>query len=147
MPFFKKRTPRSEFGDFIKNRKKIIIKSLLDAADKFVEAEDSLKRARQNLEKAKSKAEQIRKNGLIISSQTSKVLLEGIEDEIKRINQVGLTNFILKEEKALSDVYQKLTKLAFDNALEKIQKKLNANLLKKIMKKKITRLYYLYSRY
>lgn len=74
-------------------------------------------------------------------------MLDGIEDEIKRINQAGLTTFILKEEKVLSDVCQKLTKLSFENALEKIKKNLNANLLKKLMKKRIPRIFYLYSRY
>ena len=123
------------------------MKSLQEAESKFQEAEDSLNSAKQNLELAKTKAQEIRKNGSIISSQTAKALLDAIEDEIKRIKQVNLSNLKLEEEKAISEVCQKLTSLSFDNALEKIKKKLNHNLLKKVMQRKIPLLYNLYLKY
>ena len=117
------------------------MKSLQEAENKFREAEENLNNAKQNLEIAKTKAEQIRKNGSIISSQTAKALLESIEDEIKRLQQTNLSNLKLEEEKAISEVCQKLTSLSLTNALNKITKKLNHKLQQKVLKRKIPLLY------
>jgi F0F1-type ATP synthase membrane subunit b/b' len=109
------------------------MKSIQEAENKFREAEENLSNAKKSLEMAKTKAEQIRKNGQIISNQTLKALLDTSEEDIKRLKQTVLLNLKLEEEKSINEICQKLTNLALDKAIEKLKKKLNPTTQQKIL--------------
>lgn len=53
---------------------------------------------------AKVKAEQIKEQGLILSSQTSKTLLEAAEEDIKRLKSSNLSAIRFEEEKSVNEV-------------------------------------------
>ena len=91
-------------GDLLKSRKDTILKNLQDADNKLKEAEESLAFAKKNFELAKSKAEQIRNQGVILSNQTSKSLLDAVEEDIKRLKASNLSTIRFEEEKSINEV-------------------------------------------
>nr|YP_009503381.1 ATPase subunit I [Euglena clara]AXA45477.1 ATPase subunit I [Euglena clara] len=131
---------RIAFSDIIYTRKQTILKNLQEAENKFKEAEENLNFAKKNFETAKSKADQIRNQGIALSNQTAKGLLEVIEEDIKRIKLLNLLTIKLEEEKSISQVSQKLSLLAFSNAIDKLNKKLNPIYHKKIISQNIDKL-------
>lgn len=94
----------SFLSDLIKNRKDNILRNLQDADNKLKEAEESLAFAKKNFEAAKSKAEQIRNQGIILSNQTSKSLLDAVEEDIKRLKALNLSTIRFEEEKSINEV-------------------------------------------
>jgi F-type H+-transporting ATPase subunit b len=124
----------------INERKNAILKNLQDADNKLREAEENLAFARKNLELAKSKSEQIRNQGLILSGQTSKVLLDSVEEDIKRLKSSSLSSIKFEEEKSINEVCQKLTYLAFTKSVENLTKRLSISLQKRIVTQGIDKL-------
>lgn len=96
--------------------------------------------AKKNLDSAITKAEQIRNQGSSLAQQSALALLEGIEEDIKRIKLSNLSTLKLEEEKAVNEIYQKLNTMAIDQAVEKILKKLNSGFQKKIIAQNIEKL-------
>nr|YP_009144904.1 ATPase subunit I [Euglenaria anabaena]AKJ83351.1 ATPase subunit I [Euglenaria anabaena] len=131
---------RAALGDLIKGRKDSILKSLQDADNKLREAEENLLFAKKNFESAKTKAEQIRNQGVLLSSQTSKSVLSAVEEDIKRLKASNLSTIRFEEEKSINEVCQKLSNSAFVNAIEKLNKRLNSSLQKRIILQNIDRL-------
>lgn len=111
-----------------------------DADSKFRDAEESLSFATKNLELSKTKAEQIRNQGLVLSSQTSKILLDSIDEDIKRLKSSSLSSIRFEEEKSINEVCQKLTYLAFTKSVDNLVKRLNVNLQKRIVSQGIDKL-------
>lgn len=60
--------------------------------------------AKKNFESAKSKAEQIRNQGITLSNQTSKTLLDAVEEDIKRLKASNLSTIRFEEEKSINEV-------------------------------------------
>lgn len=131
---------RSIISDIIKNRKETILKSLQEAESKFAEAEENLLFAKKNFEIAKVKAEEIRVQGSILSSQTVKSMLDSIEDDIKRLKSSNLSIIKLEEEKSVNEICQKLSQFALLKAVEKLNKKINSNFHKKFVSQNIEKL-------
>lgn len=75
-----------------------------EADNKLREAEESLAFANKNFETAKLKAEQIRSQGLVLSGQTSKALLDAVEEDIKRLKASNLSSIRFEEEKSINEV-------------------------------------------
>jgi F0F1-type ATP synthase membrane subunit b/b' len=90
--------------DLINGRKTIVFKSLQEAENKFNEAEKNLSFSKQNLAAAEARAEEIRNQALVLSMQTSKQLLDAIEEDIKRLKLVNLSVIRFEEEKSIADV-------------------------------------------
>lgn len=111
-----------------------------EADNKFLEAEENLSFAKKNLDIAKSKADQIRQQGTLISAQTSKSILDSIEDDIRRLKSVNLSSIKMEENKSISEVCQKLSQGALSRAVENLKKDLNPGIHKKIIKKKISKI-------
>lgn len=130
----------SKLSDLIKNRKDGILKNLQDAETKFREAEENLTFAKKNFEIAKSKAEQIRNQGSTLSNQTAKVVLESIEEDIKRLKASNLSTIRLEEEKSINEICQQLGQFALEKAIEKLNKKLNPAFQKKLIAQNIEKL-------
>lgn len=131
---------RSNISDIIKNRKETILKSLQEAESKFAEAEENLLFAKKNFEIAKVKAEEIRAQGSILSSQTAKSMLDSIEDDIKRLRSSNLSIVKLEEEKSVNEICQKLSQFALLKAVEKLNKRINPNFHKKFISQNIEKL-------
>lgn len=131
---------QSNLGDIIKSRKELILKNLQDAESKLREAEENLNFAKKNYETAKSKAEQIRQQGIVLANQTSKSLLEAIDDDIKRLRSVNLSTIKMEEEKSINEVCQKLSNSALSKAIENLDKRLNPSFQKKIISQNIEKL-------
>lgn len=131
---------RVALGNIIKDRKEIITKNLQEADSKFLEAEENLSFAKKNLEIAKTKADQIRQQGTMLSAQTSKSILDSIEDDIRRLKTVNLSSIKMEENKSISEVCQKLSQGALSKAVENLKKDLNPAIHKKIIKKKINKI-------
>nr|YP_009389131.1 ATPase subunit I [Euglena archaeoplastidiata]AKR17904.1 ATPase subunit I [Euglena archaeoplastidiata] len=131
---------RSVLGDLITSRKETILKNLQDADNKLREAEENFAFAKKAYEMAKVKAEQIKEQGLILSSQTSKTLLEAAEEDIKRLKSSNLSAIRFEEEKSVNEVCQKLTFSALSKAVDNLNKRLNVTLQKKIISQNIEKL-------
>jgi F-type H+-transporting ATPase subunit b len=136
----KKRLNLLSLGDSIKSRKETILKNLQDADNKFKEAEENLSFAKKNFESAKLKAEQIRNQGNLLSLQTTKALLEAVEEDIKRLKISNLAIIKLEEEKSINEICQKLNQFAMNEAIEKINKRINSSIQKKIISQNIEKL-------
>lgn len=131
---------RIALADIINSRKADILKSLQEAENKFKEAEENLLVAKKNFESSRIKAEQIRQQGSLLSSQTVIALLAAVEDDIKRLKLSNLSIIKLEEEKSVNQLCQKLTQIALFQAKEKISKKMNVGIQKKIIVQSIERL-------
>jgi F-type H+-transporting ATPase subunit b len=125
-------------GDALKSRKELVLKSLADADNKFQEATDKLNQAKAQFESAKLKAGEIRAQGLVTAEQSSKKLLERVEEDIKRLDEVRLATIRFEEEKAVSEICQKVSRLALEQAVEKLNSQLNPALQKRIVQLNIT---------
>lgn len=88
----------------IKSRRDAILKNLQDADNKLREAEENLAFAKKNFELAKTKAEQIKAQGIALSLQTSKTLLEVVDEDIKRLKAANLSTIKFEEEKSINEV-------------------------------------------
>lgn len=126
--------------DIVKERKDNILKSIQDAENKFREAEEKLLLAKNNFEAAKIKAEQIKSQNSILSTETAKNILKSIEEDIKRLKMSNLSAIRLEEEKSVNEVCLKLSELALTKAVEKLEKRLNSNIQRKIISQNIEKL-------
>ena len=131
---------RSFLIDLLKNRKDAILKSLQDADNKLREAEEILALAKNNFEKSKLKANQIKLQGNILATQTSKSLLDAIEEDIKRLISSNRSLLKFEEEKSINTVCYKLGVIALSQATEILKKRVNQNLQKKMVSKNINKL-------
>lgn len=89
---------------------------------------------------AKNKADQIRQQGSILSIQTTKTLLEAVDEDIKRLKNVNLSTIRMEEEKSINEVCQKLSISAFEKAVDSLNKRLNSSLHKRIISQNIEKL-------
>jgi F0F1-type ATP synthase membrane subunit b/b' len=117
-----------------------VIKNFQELEGKVRESEEVLALAKANLETAKSKAEQIRQQGESLSIQTSKSIICGIEDDIKRFKNINLLILKMREKKSLNELCQNLSLVSFKKASELIKKRLNSKFHKQLISKKIGKL-------
>jgi len=120
-------------SDTLKTRKEAILKSLQDADNKFQEATDKLNEAKKQFEFAKVKAEEIRAQGLVTADKSSKKLLARVEDDIKRLEEAKVATLRFEEEKAITEVCEKVSRLALEQAVENLNKRLDPALQKRII--------------
>lgn len=124
---------RSLLADTLKNRKESILRNLQDADSKFQEASQNLETAKRQFQEASVKAEQIRNQGFSIASQSSKKLIESVEDDIKRLKETTLSTIQFEEENSIKEVCQKISELAFLKSIDILKKRLNSNIQKKLI--------------
>nr|YP_010700110.1 ATP synthase CF0 subunit I [Colacium mucronatum]WCH63256.1 ATP synthase CF0 subunit I [Colacium mucronatum] len=113
---------RSAFS--IRNFPKLM--KLEDADTKFLEAQESLKMALKSLESAEIQAEKIRAQGITLSNQTAKSLLDSVEEDIKRLEKLNIATVLFEEQKSVKEVCQKLWKLASKRAILIIKKRIRS---------------------
>jgi len=131
---------KAALGDIIQNRKENILRNLQEAERKLKEAEENLSFAKKNFESAKLKAEQIRNQGSILSSQTAKSLINAVEEDINRLKLSNLSLIKLEEEKSINDICQKLSQFAISKSIEKINKSINSTSQRKIISQNIEKI-------
>nr|AJF36619.1 ATPase subunit I [Strombomonas acuminata] len=131
---------RIVLSDLISNRKEVVLKSLQEADNKLREAEENLVFAKKNFEMAKVKSEQIRSQSLLLANQTSQSMLNAVEEDIKRLKVANLAAVRFEEEKSINEVCQKLSYLALNTVVDRLNKRLNSNLQKKILLQNIDKL-------
>ena len=89
---------------------------------------------------AKNKADQIRQQGSVLSVQTAKALLDAVDEDIKRLKTVNLSAIRMEEDKSINEVCQKLSSMAFEKAIDDLNKRLNPSLHKRIVSQNIEKL-------
>jgi F0F1-type ATP synthase membrane subunit b/b' len=92
----------------IQNRRETILKNLEEADNKFLEAQENLKMALKNLEASEIKANQIRSQSTFLANQTSKSLLDNIDEDIKRLEKLNIATIRFEEQKSINEVFIKL---------------------------------------
>nr|YP_009032751.1 ATPase subunit I [Euglenaformis proxima]AGL12017.1 ATPase subunit I [Euglenaformis proxima] len=131
---------RITLGDLIKSRKDIILKNIEEADNKLREATENLVFAKKNLELSILKAEEIKSQSKILATQTTKSLLETLNDDISRLKVANLSFVQFEENKSINEICEKLTFLSSLQAIEKLNKRLNSSLQKKIISNNIEKL-------
>lgn len=128
-------------GDILKsllnNRRETILKSLRDADERYQKATDNLNKAKEQLEIAKLKAEEIRTQGFKTATQGVSHLLERLDEDINRLEEAQQATMDFQEEKALNQVYEQVSRLAFDQARKKLKKQLNPGVHNRIIDRKL----------
>jgi len=63
--------------------------------------------------------------GNTVSLQTAKLIVNSIEEDIKRLKNLNLVLVKLEQEKSVGEICQELSQIALVKAAEKINKKMN----------------------
>jgi F0F1-type ATP synthase membrane subunit b/b' len=82
----------------------MIFRNLQEAENKFNEAEKNLSFSKQNLSAAEIRAEEIRNQAKLLALQTSKQLIDSVEEDVKRLKLINLSFIRFEEEKSIADV-------------------------------------------
>jgi len=120
-------------SSLLTNRKEMILKTLQDADDRYKEAEQKIADAKEQLELAKVKAEEIRAQSKASAALGTTNLLNRVEEDIKRLEETKQTTIRLEEEKAVAQVCQQVSRLALDQAVEKLKTSLDSNVQRRII--------------
>lgn len=123
--------------DTLKNRKELILKSLQDSVEKKMEAVDNLNAAKIQFQKAQEKSEEIRSQGLVLARQNSEKFLDSMEGNVKRIEEAKIFTIRFEEEKAITEVVQKVSSSALEQALDKLTVSMNPSIQKRIFNRNI----------
>jgi F-type H+-transporting ATPase subunit b len=89
--------------------------------------------AKEQLELAKVKAEEIRAQSKASAALGTTNLLNRVEEDIKRLEETKQTTIRLEEEKAVAQVCQQVSRLALDQAVEKLKTSLDSNVQRRII--------------
>jgi len=114
-------------------RKENILKSLNDAEERFKEATEKVAAAKKQLDQASTKALGIRAQGAILAEKNTTKFLERAKEDIKRLEEGKQSTIFFEEKKAVSEIYQRVSRLALDKASNKVTKRFDLNLQKRVI--------------
>ncbi len=117
----------------LNDRKQKILGTLKSANERFVEAEQKLAEAKQKVQIAQSKAIEIREQGNLTASQTTKNLFARTEEEIQRLEESKQATLRFEEEKAMSQVRQQVVNLSIERAFEMLRTKIDSSLQRRLI--------------
>jgi F-type H+-transporting ATPase subunit b len=124
-------------GDILKsllaNRREMILKSITDAEERYADAIAKLNDAKEQLNVANTKAEEIRAQGLVTASKGTANLLARAEEDIKRLEEAKQATIRFEEEKAVNQVCERVSRLALEQAVTKVKKRMDANLQQRVV--------------
>jgi len=106
------------------SRRERILQSVQSADKRFQEAQAKLNEAQAALAKAQEQALTIRSAGEETVQQTTVLLAQQAEEEMKRLEEGKIATLALAEQKATKQVQQSLAALALDKASSKLKKQL-----------------------
>jgi len=91
-------------SELIESHKALIVKTLQDVENRLNQADLNLAAAQNNFEISKLKAEEIRNQVILLSSQTKNSLLSEIDADINRLKSLSLTIIRIEEDRSLSEM-------------------------------------------
>jgi F-type H+-transporting ATPase subunit b len=107
------------------NRKQTILNNLQEADQKAKEAEEKLTKARAQLELAKKKAIEIREQGTLTAEQEKKQAIRQTQEDVSRLEEIKQETIRFQQQKAISQVSQKVVSLALTQVREKLSSRLD----------------------
>lgn len=119
-------------GDALKsllaNRKQTILNNFQEADKRALEAQERLKQAQQQFEEAKNKAQQITDQAILTIERERSQIVQQNQEDIKRLSNLQKETLQFEQQKAQSELAQKLVNLALHQVNEKLNKRLNASI-------------------
>jgi F-type H+-transporting ATPase subunit b len=112
----------------LENRKQNILNNFREADQRAFEAQERLNQARMQFEQAQVKAKQIREQALVTSDQEKKQIVSQNQEDIKRLTILQQETLQLEQQKAQTELAQKLVRLALHQVREKLTKSLNSSI-------------------
>jgi F-type H+-transporting ATPase subunit b len=123
--------------EILKERKESILKDLQEADIKFQEANERLRNAQLKFDLASIKVDEFRSQGLLNASQISNILLDQVEEDIKRLDDSKLVTIRLEEEKVVAEICEKAASLALNHVNTLLAPGLDPVLQNQIMKRSL----------
>lgn len=112
----------------LENRKQTILKNLLEADQRANEAQEKLNKAQIQLEFAEKKASEIREQGILTAEQEKKQSIRQFEQDSIRLEELKQETLRFQQQKAISQISQKVVLLALNQVREKLNNRLDAAL-------------------
>lgn len=112
----------------LENRKQTILKNLLEADQRANEAQEKLNKAQIQLEFAQKKASEIREQGILTAEQEKKQSIRQFEQDSIRLEELKQETLRFQQQKAISQISQKVVILALNQVREKLNNRLDAAL-------------------
>jgi F-type H+-transporting ATPase subunit b len=118
-------------GDALKsllaNRKQTILNNFQEADKRALEAESRLKEAQKQFDEAQAKVKQITEQAVVTIERERDQIVKQNQEDIQRLSVMQQEVLQLEQQKAQSELAQKLVKLALHQVNEKLTKRLNAS--------------------
>ena len=118
-------------GDALKsllaNRKQTILNNFQEADKRALEAESRLKEAQKQFDEAQAKAKQITEQAVVTIERERDQIVKQNQEDIQRLSVMQQEVLQLEQQKAQSELGQKLVKLALHQVNEKLTKRLNTS--------------------
>jgi F-type H+-transporting ATPase subunit b len=124
-------------GKILERRRKAILVDLEDAEERLMKASNALSKAQEELSCAKQKAEKIRSD---CQSRAEAIRLESEKrtvEEMARIKQGAASDLNAEAARVTSQLRREAARLAIDQALAILPKKLNSKAQEKFFKQSI----------
>jgi F-type H+-transporting ATPase subunit b len=110
----------------LENRRQLIVNTLQQAEQRAQEAQAKLGEARAQLELAQKKAASIRQQGQANAEQEQRNFQKQTQDDTTRLYELKDESIRLQQQKAVSQVSQKVISLALAKVREKLTQRLDA---------------------
>lgn len=112
----------------LENRKQNILNNFREADQRAFEAQERLNQARMQFEQAQVKAKQIREQALVTIDQEKKQIVSQNQEDIKRLTILQQETLQFEQQKAQTELAQKLVQLALHQVREKLTQSLNSSI-------------------
>jgi F-type H+-transporting ATPase subunit b len=112
----------------LENRKQNILNNFREADQRAFEAQERLNQARLQFEQAQVKAKQIREQALVTIDQEKKQIVRQNQEDIKRLTILQQETLQFEQQKAQTELAQKLVRLALHQVREKLTQSLNSSI-------------------
>lgn len=108
------------------NRKQTILNNLQEADQKAKEAQEKLNKTKNQLQLAKTKANEIRKQGIVTAEQEKKQCIAQTEQDASRLEEIKQETIRFQQQKAISQISRQVVSLALTKVREKLNNQLNS---------------------
>jgi F-type H+-transporting ATPase subunit b len=113
-------------SNLLSSRRQTILSTLRDAEDRYKEATDKLNQAKALLQQAKIKAEETRLSGLAQLEREKQQLIAATDEDSRRLKESKDATIRFEEQRAIEQVRQQVSRLALDQTLKALNRRLNA---------------------
>jgi F-type H+-transporting ATPase subunit b len=109
----------------LETRRQAILSTLQQAEQKANDAKERLAEAKAQLEMAQSKAKELKEQGKGAAEREKLALIKQTEDEISRLKQVKQENINLQQQKAVTQISQKVIGLSLEEVSSRLDQGLD----------------------